>query len=100
MEELEVMDSSSLRHITGAHVKTPNEVLYRETGVLNIKRSISNQRTVDFQRILKRNYDEITMKVYICQKSNLVKGDWVDHLIKYFNNLEMDMNEVQKLQNT
>ena len=36
IEELEVMDRSLLRYITGAYVKTQNWFFYLETGVLNI----------------------------------------------------------------
>ena len=93
IEELEVMDRSLLRYITGAHVKTQNEFLYLETGVLNIERIISNRRMMFFQTLLKRDDNEITKKVYICQKNNPVKGDWVELLEKDFKDIDMPMNE-------
>ena len=93
VEELEVMNRSLLRYITGAHVKTQNEFLYLETGVLNIERIISNRRMMFFQTLLKRDDNEITKKVYICQKNNPVKGDWVELLEKDFKDIDMPMNE-------
>ena len=45
------------------------------------------------QTILKRPDDEITKKIYECQKYNPVKGDWVEMVKKDFSNVEMAMNE-------
>ena len=38
IEDLEVMDRSLLRYITGAHAKTQNEFLYLETGALTLSK--------------------------------------------------------------
>ena len=43
IEELEIMDRSLVRYITGAHAKAHNEFLYLETGVLNIEKTITNR---------------------------------------------------------
>ena len=49
LEELEVMDRSLLQYIIGAHSKTQNELLYLETGLLNIeKKVISTQKIMNF----------------------------------------------------
>ena len=63
IEELEVMDRSLLRYITGAYVKTQNWFLYLETGVLNIYfKKTNNCRLMNFQTVLKKDVDEITIK--------------------------------------
>ena len=87
------MDRSLLRYITGTHVKIQNEFLYSETVVLNIEKNISNHKLMNFQTKFKRDDDEITKQVYICQNNNPVKGYWVELLSKDFKDLEMDMNE-------
>ena len=46
-----------------------------------------------FQTLLKRDDNEITKKVYISQKNNPVKGDWVELLAKDFKDIDMPMNE-------
>ena len=46
-----------------------------------------------FQTIIKRDEDEITKRIYVCQKNNPVKGGCVELLSKDFNDIEMDMNE-------
>ena len=93
IEDLEVMDRSLLRYITGAHAKTQNEFLYLETGALNIEQTIANRRMMYLQTLLKRPENEITKKVYKSQKKNPVKGDWVDMVKKDFANIEMEMIE-------
>ena len=45
------------------------------------------------QTLLKRPEDEITRKVYECQKVYPLKGDWVELLKKDFSNLEIAMDE-------
>ena len=46
-----------------------------------------------FQTILKRSDNEITKKVYNCQKENPVKGDWIELLRKDFTDIGMEMDE-------
>ena len=75
---MDKMDRSLLRYINGAHAKTQNEFLYLETGTLNIERIISNRRMMYLQTIVKRDSDEITKKIYECQKRNPIKGDWIE----------------------
>ena len=46
-----------------------------------------------FQTIIKRDEDEITKRIYVCQKNNPVKGDWIELLKNDFADLEIDMDE-------
>ena len=52
IEELEIMDRSLLRFITGAHVKTQKGFLYLETGALDIEKIIAHRRMMYLQTIL------------------------------------------------
>ena len=45
------------------------------------------------QTLLKRSDDEITKKIYNCQKTNPVKGDWIELVRKDFSDLGMELNE-------
>ena len=93
IEDLEVMDRMLLCYILGAHSKIQTEFLYLETGTTPLKKVISSRRIMYLQTILKRSDTEITKKVYEAQKSDPVKGDWLEHLNKDFNMLDMTMNE-------
>ena len=94
------MDRSLLRYITGAHVKTQNEFLYLETGALNIEQIIANRRMMYLQTIVKRSDDELTKKIYECQKKKTVKGDWIELVRKDFENAGMEMNEAEIMNET
>ena len=74
---LEVLDRKILRQILGAHCKSPNEMLYLETGALPLSHVIAVRRLLYLQNILKKHLTEITRKVYIAQKENPCKGDWI-----------------------
>ena len=81
IEELEVMDRSLLKYIIKSHSKVQTEFVYLETGAIPIKQIIMSRRLNYLQTILKRPQNEILRKVYEVQKTNPVKGDWVE-LIK------------------
>ena len=93
IEELEIMDRSLIRYIVGAHAKTQNEFLYLEIGALNIEQTIANRRLMYLQTLLKRPENEITKRVYECQKKNPTKGDWVEMVKSDFSNVGMIMDE-------
>ena len=89
------MDRSLLRFITGAHVKTQKGFLYLETGALDIEKIIAHRRMMYLQTIIKRSDDELTRKIYECQKRMPVKGDWIELVQKDFENAGMEMNEAE-----
>ena len=93
IEDLEVMDRMLLRYILGAHSKIQTEFLYLETGATPLKQVITSRRLMYLQTLLKRPSTEITKQVYEAQKLNPTKGDWVEHLNKDFDMLDMAMNE-------
>ena len=74
---LQVLDRKILRLILGAQSKVPSEMLYLETGTLELQHVIAVRRMTYLQCILKRHDNEITKKIYIAQKKSPCKGDWV-----------------------
>ena len=52
------------------------------------------------QTIVKRDNDEITKKIYECQKRNPIKGDWIELVKKDFETTGMEMNEVEIMNET
>ena len=78
MNMLEVLDHKILRTITGAHSKVPLEMLYLETGELNISNVISVRRLLYWHNILRRHERELISKVYYAMKEKPIKGDWIE----------------------
>jgi hypothetical protein len=77
LHDLEVIDHKIMRLITGAQAKVPTEMLYLETGQLQIKHVISIRRLMYLHTILTRNKDEITYKTYNAMKIKPLKDDWI-----------------------
>ena len=48
-----------------------------------------------FQTIIKRSDDELTRKIYECQKRMPFKGDWIELVQKDFKNSGMEINEAE-----
>ena len=83
---LETVDEHLLRSLVNGHSKTSLEFLYLEAGAIPIRFIISTRRLMFLQTILKRSDDELTRRVYMAQKDDPVKGDFVN-LVK--SDLEM-----------
>ena len=83
---LETVDEHLLRSLVNGHSKTSLEFLYLEAGAIPIRFIISSRRLMFLQTILKRSEDELTRRVYMAQKDDPVKGDFVN-LVK--SDLEM-----------
>ena len=77
MKDLEILNRKTLRLITGAHAKSPAEILNLETNTLPISNVITIKRLSYSHTILNRQDSEIVKKVYNLQKKNHSKGDWV-----------------------
>ena len=74
---LELLDRKILRLILGAQGKVPCEMLYLETGALELNHVIAVRRIVYLQKILKKHESEIIKKIYNAQKKSPCYGDWV-----------------------
>ena len=78
IETLSRVDESLLRRMLNAHSKVPKEALFLELGEIPIKFIWASRRLMYLQTILKRESHEITRRVFEAQKSNPVKGDFVE----------------------
>jgi hypothetical protein len=83
---LETVDEHLLRFLVNGHSKTTLEFLYLEAGAIPIRFIFSSRRLMFLQTILNRSGDELTRRVYMAQKDDPVKGDFVN-LVK--SDLEM-----------
>ena len=52
------------------------------------------------QTIVKRSDDELTKKIYDCQKKKSVKGDWIELVQKDFEKAGIEMNEAEIINET
>ena len=74
---LESLDLTLLRGILNAHGKTTKEFLYLETGVVPIKWIIAQRRINYLKHILDRDESELIRKVYLAQREQPLRGDFV-----------------------
>ena len=90
-----------MRFIIGSHSKTPYEMLYQETSTIPLLYVIFIRRFLYFQTLVKIVKDELTHRVYNAQKSNSVKGDWIQYLKEDFEFIGEEWNEkyLEKHQN-
>ena len=93
IEELELIDRSLMRFIIGSHSKAPSEIMYLETATLPLRYVISIRRILFFKTIVTRSEDELTRRIYNAQKSNPVKGDWIQFLKEDFALIGEEINE-------
>ena len=64
----------------GAYSKVQKEFFYLESGTTPLKQVITSRRLMYLQTVLKRSQTELVRQVYKAQKSNPVKGDWVEQV--------------------
>ena len=104
MEKLEIVDRAALRaliggHKGGGHSKCSKAFYYLEYGTLMIKHLVMIRRMMYHHHILRRNDCEVIKKVYLKQKENSCKGDWIHLLRKDFAFIEEDICD-ENIQNT
>ena len=92
-EQLMSIDKYLLRGILTAHAKTPIEFIYLEIGATPLSYVISARRMIYLQTILKRHMDELTRRVYECQKKNPTLGDWCEQVKEDFKKFELHMTD-------
>ena len=91
---LESVDEALLRGILKAHTKTPKPFLYLETGTIPIKWIIAMRRINYLKHIVGRNDVELLKKVFIAQKENPNKGDFIQLVSKDLTNVGLTYDEV------
>ena len=79
---LEKVDEHLLRSLVNGHSKTSKEFLYLEAGAVPIRFIMSSRRILYLQTILHRSSEELTKRVYEAQKTNTVKGDFFELVLK------------------
>ena len=75
LKQLDVIDHSILRLITGAQSKVPTEMLYLELGQIPKKSVIAVRRILYLHNILKRHESELIRRVYCAMKIKPQKGN-------------------------
>ena len=66
-----------LRFLLGSHSKAPIEMLYLESGAIQIRFILSSRRINYLQTILKREDDELTKRVLKAQMDDTLDGDFI-----------------------
>ena len=90
---MEVVDNVLLSRLTGGQSKCPSEYNYLETGSLKLRHILTYRRLIYHHEILSRGEDETIKKIYMKQKRDRIKGDWIDLLEKDFAFIGLDINE-------
>ena len=93
LQPLQIIDNKIMRLILGAHKSVPTELLYLETGTIPIINVITVRRLCYLQNILKRHKEEVIRRVYIAQKKNPIKGDWVQMIEDDMKNLQINVSD-------
>ena len=76
MKPLESVDHHLLRQLLGAHVKTPTEFLYLETGCTPLAFIVKSRRLMYLKEIITRPEEELISRIYQSQKKAPKTGDW------------------------
>ena len=71
--QLEEVDNYLLKKILNAHSKTPEEMLYLESGATPIRFIINQRRISYWYHLLSRDQNELIKKVYMSQIRKTVK---------------------------
>ena len=90
---LQVVDNAVLREIVSGHSKIATEFLYLETGALPISNVIISRRLNYLKHILDRADGELIKRVYLEQKENPTKGDWIELVKADIEKTELKLTE-------
>ena len=93
LARMEVVDNTLLSRLTGGQSKCPSEFNYLETGSLKLRHILTYRRLLYHHEILSRGEDETIRKIYMKQKVDRVKGDWIELLEHDFDFIGINMNE-------
>ena len=93
VEDLEAVDERFLRNMfCDAHVKTPLEVLYLETGCVPIRFILKSRRLNFLHYILSDKEDSLLSNVFKAQCDHPVRGDWVTTVKNDLEELDIKLN--------
>ena len=93
LARLEVVDNALLRQLTGGHCKSPSEFNHLETSTLKLRHILSYRRLMFHHEIVSREDNETIKKIYIKQKEDKTRGDWITLLEADFKFIGIDLKE-------
>ena len=93
IKPLERVDECLLRSLLQNHPKAPIEFLYMETGSIPISHIISSRRMLYLRKILSREDEELTKRIYREQERNPSPGDFVELVKDDFSRCNLTFNE-------
>ena len=82
-----------MRVICNGHAKTPLEFMYMETAVTPLKYIIASRRIMYLHSILNRSSEDLIHRVYIAQRNNPTKGDFVQLVKADLEDINVSYNE-------
>ena len=98
LKELDVIDHSILRLITGAQSKVPTEMFYLELGQIPIKSVIAVRRILYLHNIFKRHKTELIRRVYCAMKNETAKGDCIELVANDMKDINLDLSDEENSQ--
>ena len=90
---LENVDHQLMRVICNGHAKTPLEFMYMETAAQPLKYYIASRRIMYLHNILNKSSNELIHRVYLAQRDNPTKGDFVELVKADLENIGIDYDE-------
>ena len=78
VKPLERVDESLLHSLLNSHPKAPLEFLYLETGSIPISNIISSRRMMYLRTLLRREEEELTLRILREQQKNTSPGDFAE----------------------
>lgn len=90
---LENVDHQLMRVICNGHAKTPLEFMYMETAAHPLKYYIASRRIMYLHNILNKSSNELIHRVYLAQRDNPTKGDFVELVKADLERIGIDYDE-------
>jgi hypothetical protein len=93
-ERLEQVDMAALRALVGGgHSRCPKAFYYLEFGTLMVRHVIMIKRLSYHHHIITRDDSELIKKIYLKQKEDPLKGDWIHLIQKDYEFIQEDLND-------
>jgi hypothetical protein len=99
LKDLETIDHKIMKVITGAQAKVPTEMLYLETGQLEISHIMTVRRLMYLHNILSRHKSELIHKTFKAMKQKPVKDDWIHLVTKDLMKIDMTLENEEDIKN-
>ena len=93
LTSMEQVDMACLWSLVKGHSKCSVAFITLEFGLLQLRHRILKRRMMYHHHILSRNDEELIKKVYIKQKEDSIKGDWIRTLQSDFKFIGEEIND-------